>query len=52
MHRRETAEHPTTRAQRAVAAYLLVGLALLGAWSPSSLGATLVGAAMVFLSTS
>ncbi|MGB0191380.1 MAG: glycosyltransferase, partial [Nocardioides sp.] len=49
MHRRETAEHTTTRAQRAVAAYLLVGLALLGAWSPSSLGATLVGAAMVFL---
>ena len=49
MHRRETAEHTTTRAQRAVAAYLLVGLALLGGWSPSSLGATLVGAAMVFL---
>ena len=29
-HRRETAQHTTTRAQRRVAAYALVGLALLG----------------------
>lgn len=48
-HRRETAQHTTTRAQRRVAASALVGLALLGAWSPRGLGVVLVGAAMVFL---
>ena len=48
-HRRETAEHTTTRAQRAVAAYTLLTLVVLGLWSPRALGSVLVGAAMVFL---